>query len=109
MKLAIFKISFLFLNLLLALSCGIKGDVEPLPRPDFKLTRIGNKVYVIPKNEKIIPEGFLKKGRFYVKEEPGRFCFSVKHLEGKEELVCVKEQKASQTFQPREPETRCQG
>ena len=89
MNWVIFKRSFLLLNLLFFLSCGIKGDVKPLPEPEYKLSRIGNKVYLIPKNEKIVPEGFLKRKGFYVREEPGRFCFSVKHLEGKEELACV--------------------
>ncbi|WP_457601163.1 hypothetical protein [Hydrogenivirga sp.] len=97
MKRRFLKTISFFLNPFLLLSCGIKTDVEPLPKPDYSLKRVGEFVYVIPKDAKVIPEGFQRRGKFFIKRNRDRFCFKVRHLEGREELACVKE---AQEFKP---------
>lgn len=91
MKRRKFKISLVILNTFILLSCGIKTDVEPLPKPKYKVLRVGDWVYIIPEDKKVIPEGFRKEGNFFVRKERGRFCFRVRHVEGKEETRCVRE------------------
>lgn len=85
------KCSFLVLNLLLLYSCGIKSDVKPLPKPEYTMLRIGETVYIIPSSNEVIPEGFQRKGSYFLRKEPMHFCFKVKHTKGKEELSCVQE------------------
>ena len=91
MKRRKFKISLVVLNAFTLLSCGIKTDVEPLPKPKYRVLRVGELVYIIPEDKNVIPEGFRKEGNFFVKKERGRFCFRVRHVEGKEETRCVRE------------------
>lgn len=89
--LSFLKFCFILLNFILISSCGIKREPEPLPEPEFRVLRIGTLVYLIPSNKDVVPESFTGRGWYYVKDKPERFCFRVKHLRGKEALVCVPE------------------
>ncbi len=89
MNCPILKRCFIFLNLTLFLSCGVKSDVKPLPEPEYEVLRIGEMVYLIPKNREVMPEGFRKEDGFFLRRERKKFCFEVKHVEGKSELACV--------------------
>ncbi len=91
MKRIILKVSLMVLNFIFLASCGIKKDPKPLPEPKYKVLRIGYYVFVIPKTSGITVEGFKKANGFFVKEAKGRFCFKVKHREGKVRMSCVEE------------------
>ena len=85
------KLTALCLITLELFSCGIKRDPKPPPLPDFDLYRIGSYIYLVPRSGEITPEGFRRKDFYFVREESGRVCFTVRQRGGKEVLRCVGE------------------
>jgi hypothetical protein len=85
----ILNLALPILTALLVATCGIKKDPEPLPKPKYKVLRVGSTVFLIPRNGDIYVEGFHKRDGFFEKLDPKAFCFRVKHRAGAEELVCV--------------------
>ncbi len=83
------KFSIFSLNILIFLSCGIKKEPKPLPFPDYRVYRIGEYVYVVPKIEGIYIDDFERKEEFFRKKESENFCFTVAHVKGKRVNVCV--------------------
>jgi len=81
----------IFLIPLVCTSCGVKRDPQPLPLPEFDLLRIGSRIYVVPRKGEILPEGFERRDSFFIRQEAGRVCFTVRRLEGGKVLSCVQE------------------
>ncbi|WP_448588044.1 hypothetical protein [Thermocrinis sp.] len=73
----------------LLFSCGIKTNTKPLEEPVLEIKRIGNKVFLRSLEGEVLPEGFVKVGNYWVREEVGQFCFFVKRVEGKKKRECV--------------------
>lgn len=69
----------LILSFLLASSCGIKAPPKPPLPPPVDIKRIGDYVYVFPKekNTQLKVKGFNKLDDFYYKVENKAFCFDV--------------------------------
>lgn len=85
------KLTALCLIIFKLFSCGIKRDPKPPPLPDFELYRIGSYLYLVPLKGEILVEGFQRKDFYFVREEPGRLCFTVRRKGGREVLRCVEE------------------
>lgn len=85
------KNPFFFLIFLISFGCGIKKDPVPLPKPDFEIKRIGEKVYLIPGKDVVKAEGFLRKGRYFFRIDSKAFCFKVYHRLGRSVRACVDE------------------
>ena len=85
------KILFSHLILLISFGCGIKKDPVPLPKPDFEVKRIGEKVYLIPDKDVVKAEGFIRKGKYFFRIDSKAFCFRVYHRLGRSARACVEE------------------
>jgi len=85
------KIFFFPLIFAIFSGCGIKKDPVPLPKPAFEVRRIGEKVYLIPGKEVFKAEGFLRRGKYFLRIDSKAFCFRVHHRLGRSASACVEE------------------
>lgn len=85
------KFAFFLLILTISYGCGIKKEPVPIPKPSYEIKRIGEKVYLIPDKDVVKAEGFVKKGKYFIRIDSKAFCFRVYHRLGRSQRSCVDE------------------
>ena len=84
-----YKLIFISTFGIILFSCGIKKHPKPPLKPNFSVKRIGEYVYVIPKESDISVKSFKYDDKYFYRKTKDEYCFTVKSPGKKKVKRCV--------------------